>query len=153
MLVLGVVLIAGVAVSKLRSTTVNAPATDDELVLDRVWIDHIPRHDKDVVQAFVALTEQPFGVFAAPSQWKGSYEVFRHETHAGELRIIYPQTNEREQVTSKARRCTEKGMDYCLELEGSSRGVKRYYSKQGWEIDGDLATARLKIEALAHPKH
>ena len=150
MLVLGVVLVAAVSVSKLRSTDMIAPATDDDLVLDRIWMDHIPRHDKDIFQVFLALTEQPFGVFQASSQWQGNFEIFRYEAHGGELRIIYPQTNDREQVQSKARRCNEQGMDFCLELEGSSRGVKRYYSKKGWEIDGDLATARLKVEALAH---
>ena len=30
--------------------------------------------------------------------------------------------------------CRERGMDYCLELTGASRGVKRYRSKEGWEI-------------------
>jgi hypothetical protein len=27
-------------------------------------------------------------------------------------------------------------MDFCLELDGASRGVKRYYSREGWEIRG-----------------
>ena len=25
-------------------------------------------------------------------------------------------------------------MDYCLEMSGGSRGVKRYYSRRGWEV-------------------
>jgi hypothetical protein len=38
-------------------------------------------------------------------------------------------------------------MDYCLELEGSSHGVKRYYSREGWEIGSmrDLDAMRAKL--------
>ena len=49
-------------------------------------------------------------------------------------------------------------MDFCLELEGSSRGVKKYYSREGWEIGtvrditdveitGDSATAGVLASA------
>lgn len=148
-LVLGVVVVAVISVWKLRSTdAVVQPKTDDDLVLDRIWIDHLPRNDKDVFQVFLAITEQPFGVFQASSQWKGAYEIFRYEAHGDELRIIYPQTNDREKVKAKARRCSENKMDYCLEIEGSSRGVKKYYSQKGWEIDGELAAARDQVDAL-----
>jgi hypothetical protein len=38
-------------------------------------------------------------------------------------------------------------MDYCLEIEGASRGVKRYYSREGWEVgsvrDIDAVTRKL----------
>jgi hypothetical protein len=151
-LVLGVVVIAVVSVWKLRSTDAvvqpQSSATDGDLVLDRIWIDHIPRNDKDVMQVFLAITEQPFGVFQAASQWKGAYEIFRYEAHGDEMRLVYPQSNEREKLKVKARRCTEKGMDFCLELEGSSRGVKKYYSQKGWEVDGELAAARDQIDAV-----
>ena len=147
-LVLGVVVVAVVSVWKLRATDVAQPKADGDLVLDRVWLDHLPRNDKDVFQVFLAITEQPFGVFQAASQWTGKYEIFRYEAHGDEMRIIYPQTNDREKVTAKARRCSEQGMDYCLEIEGSSRGVKKYYSQKGWEIDGDVAAARDRVDAL-----
>ncbi|HEY5934657.1 MAG TPA: hypothetical protein VIU61_08480 [Kofleriaceae bacterium] len=147
-LVLGVVVVAVVSVWKLRATDVVQPKTDGDLVLDRVWLDHLPTHDKDVFQIFLAITEQPFGVFQASSQWTGKYEIFRYESHGDEMRIIYPQNNDREKVKVKARRCSEQGMDYCLEIEGSSRGVKKYYSQKGWEIDGELAAARDRVDAL-----
>lgn len=121
----------------LGSSSSEQPAVNDseKLVLDRIWIDHIPRNERDTIQVFAAITEEPFGVFQAASTWKGNYELFRYEAKGNELRIVYPQNNDRETVKHNARRCSENGMDFCLELSGGSRGVKRYYSRKGWEIE------------------
>jgi hypothetical protein len=119
------------------STDTPAPVVNDgeQLVLDRIWIDHIPKNDRDTIQVFAAISEEPFGVFQAASSWKGNYELFRYEPSGNQLKIVYPQTNDRETVKHNARRCSENQMDFCLELSGGSRGVKRYYSRKGWEIE------------------
>jgi hypothetical protein len=41
-------------------------------------------------------------------------------------------------------------MDYCLELSGASRGVKRYYSRKGFEIGASASVedARALVDAL-----
>ena len=115
----------------------------EQLTLDRIWIDHIPRNERDTIQVFAAITEEPFGVFQAASQWKGAHELFRYEGHGNELRIIYPQNNDRDSVKHKASRCNEGSFDFCLELSGNSRGVKRYYSRKGWEIENVHSQAEL----------
>ncbi|MBX3156641.1 MAG: hypothetical protein KF773_11615 [Deltaproteobacteria bacterium] len=147
-------MVAVVSLWKLRggggSSSDEATVNDSNLVLDRIWIDHIPKNDRDTINVFVAITEEPFGVFQAASQWKGQFELFRYEAHGNEIRILYPQTNEREKVKTRATKCDERQMDYCLELDGATRGVKKYYSRKGWEIDRN-ATAeqvRSKVEAL-----
>ena len=125
-------------------------ATHANLALDRVWIDHMPKHDRDTIQVFVAITEEPFGIFQATSQWKGSFELFRYESHGNEFRIMYGQTGEREKVTTSATKCSKKDWDYCLELDGASRGVKSYYSREGWEIDGAASVddIRVRIDSI-----
>lgn len=125
----------------------TAAQTDDRLALDRIWIDHVPRNDRDTFQIFAAITQEPFGLFQAASQWKGAYELFRYEAHGNEMRLVYPQTGDREKVKVSARACTEKGFDYCLELSGASRGVKRYYSLEGWVIDGARTAADIERRA------
>ena len=85
---------------------------------------------------FAALTEQPIGVFQSASQFKGDYELFTYQVSGDVLRLVYPQTDDKEKVKARAWACREDGMDYCLELKGASRGVRRYRSKRGWEIGG-----------------
>jgi len=125
---------------------------DDDLVLDRIWIDHMPVHDRDQVSAFVAITDEPIGVFQTASSWRGHFEMFRYEAHGDELRILYPQDERREHVRAKARPCSESGFDYCLELDGASRGARRYYSREGWELGGASRPdqIRARIDAALH---
>lgn len=129
-----------------RWTRGAAPAqpTDASLTRDRLWIDHVPRNDRDMVQVFIAISDEAIGVFHSGSQWKQVSELFRYEGHGDELRVLYPQTGERERVEATARACRERDMDYCLELSGNSRGVKRYYSRKGWEIGGEHTRAQLE---------
>jgi hypothetical protein len=88
------------------------------------------------------------GGFHAGSQWKGSYEFFRYKVSGDQLRVTYLQTNEQETIKVRAWECKERGMDYCLELRGASRGVKRYRSKTGWEIGGATRPEQL-LERIA----
>jgi hypothetical protein len=132
------VVVVAVAVGALWSARRGHPSADapQRLFADRIWIDHVPRGERDTIQVFAAVSEHSIGVFHAASQWRGRYEMFRYEAHGGELRLVYPHTGERDTVQTRARRCNEQGMDFCLELDGASRGVKRYYSREGWEING-----------------
>lgn len=149
---LGLAVISAVtyAAWNLRGGSDDPQPSQDNVVLDRLWIDHMPRNDRDVIQVFVAITEQPFGIFQATSQWKGAFELFQYEAHGGELRIVYGQTGEREKVKARASKCSEKGMDFCLQLDGASRGVKKYYSMEGWEIDhaATIEDIRARVDAL-----
>jgi hypothetical protein len=139
---------AGYGVYRWQSDGPAAQAkTDDDLITDRLWIDHLPRNDKDMIQIFAAITEEPIGIFQATSQWKGEFELFRYEKNGNELRVVFPQTGTKDRVKAKATRCDQRGMDFCLELEGSSRGVKKYYSREGWEI-GNVKDADVLLRKL-----
>jgi hypothetical protein len=148
LLVLVVVSAVGVGAWRWHSTPADS-GSDAHLVQDRIWIDHVPKNDRDTFQVFLALTEQPVGIYQKTSAWQGSFEIFRYEMHGGELRVIFPQNGDRETVRAKARTCSEAGMDYCLELSGGTRGAKRYYSRKGWEV-GSLADEQTKLDELAH---
>ena len=126
------------------------PADGTKLMADRIWIDHIPRNERDIVNVFAAISEHSIGVFNATSAWRGNFEGFRYEASGGDLRVVYPQTGDRERITVNARRCNDGQMDFCLELDGASRGVKKYYSREGWEIDRarDLDAVKQRIETV-----
>lgn len=111
---------------------------DSKLVRNRIWIDHIPTSQTDKVNAFAVLTKEArrpaIGAFHKASQWEGQFEAFLYELGGNELRAVFPQNGDRETIKLDARACSESRFDYCLDVEGSKRGVKRYYSKKGWEI-------------------
>jgi hypothetical protein len=109
----------------------------------------MPKDDRDTINVFAAITDEPIGIFQATSVWKGAFELFRYE-NAGDGKIVfmYPQTRDKERGAYRARTCSEKGFDYCLELDGNSRGVKRYFSQKGWEIRG-TSQIESKVRALA----
>ena len=113
----------------------HAPAHTTVDVRDRVWIDHLPRNDRDTINIFALLTQQPVGVFQATSGWKGAFEAFRYEKQGNEVRAVFPQTGDREKITVSECPCDVRGMDYCLEVSGSARGVKKYYSRKDWIIE------------------
>jgi len=152
LLVLALLGTAGYTTYRVTRSSV-APTDGASLALDRIWLDHLPVSETDTVQVFVALTEQPFGVFQQASMWRGAHELFQYEKDGGKLRIEYPQTGEKETARLTATRCSERGMDFCLEITGASRGVKRYYSKKGWEIDRmkSLGQVQPHIDALLAP--
>jgi len=60
----------------------------------------------------------------------------------------FPQTRSDDRVVYSAGACKARGFDYCLELRGTSRGVKRYYSKRGWEVSGGLTAARAEAQLI-----
>ena len=124
-----------------------AVAHDDSLVVDRIWLDHLPRNDRDTINVFVALDGDSFGAFQAASAWHGVFDAFKFEQDGDQLRLVFPHDGVREKVRARARRCNEGGMDFCLELTGSSHGVKRYYSKKEWgpahSVDEGLAKLHL----------
>ena len=143
LLALSLVAIVGIVGWRMR-----APHETQDLAADRLWIDHIPRGERDIVNLFVLLDHEAIGVFQKMSAWTGAYEGFRYEANGGQLRIVYPQTGDREKIRVRASACKEEGMDYCLEIQGASRGVKRYYSRKGWEIDSREA-AEKRVDELA----
>ena len=122
-------------------------------VANRVWIERLPASDRDAVDALIVIDDEDndlaAGVFQRSSVWQGRYEIFTFERDGDRLALTFPQTGTHETVQARARRCNERGMDYCLELTGSSRGVTRYVSKKGWELgDHDLRAARAHADAL-----
>ncbi len=146
-----VALVSTAAFATHRWTRSDAPApaaAQEQLAINRIWIDHIPTNERDTIQVFAAISEESVGLFQAVSSWKGAYELFTFEAHGNEIRVRYPHTGDRETIKASARACSEKQMDYCLELTGNSRGVKKYYSRKGWEIDGAMTADQLDERAL-----
>jgi hypothetical protein len=121
------------------------------LAFDRVWIDHLPRGERDLVEVFVALDDYAIGQFIVASRWTGKYDAFQYEAHDDELRAVFPQTGQREQLTLRAKKCEGTvAFDFCLEIAGSNHGVKRYYSQEDWIIERG-ADLDARVKAIVAP--
>lgn len=137
-----------------RDAAHDGGAHDAKLLQDRVWLERLPKHDKDRVEVFVALSAKkggrqgPVGAFEKISMWEGHFQAFRYESDGPTMRVIFPQTGATETLTVKATRCKEADMDFCLDISGNGRGAHRYYSRRGMEIRS-LDEAEATIRSLA----
>ena len=137
-LVLGLILVAVATMTWRARTQHDAP--EAKLLFDRFWIDHEPRAPKEQFLALFVNGEHPFGHFAVRTVWTGQWEgVHYHITprEEGTIDFLFGATHEIQRVHYTARRCAENGFDFCLELQGTSRGTRHYYSKKEWVVKSD----------------
>jgi len=126
------------------------PTVESIKATDRIWIDHMPKSETDMIHIFAAITEEPMGIFQSTSMWKGNHELFVYEAHGDTIRAVYPQDRSKEELKVSAKECSEvRDMDYCLEIKGASRGAKKYYSRKGWEIDTAMNADEIALRGKA----
>jgi hypothetical protein len=147
-LALGMILLAGVG---LGWRALRSDAPDPKLIFDRFWVDHEPRSPDEKFQPFFINSDFPFGRFVVRNMWRGQFEEFHYHVipkQDGVLDLLFGSTREIQRIRYTAQPCHESGFDYCLDITGTSRGVKRYYSKKEWgqahSVDEGLA--RLHLE-------
>ena len=54
---------------------------------DRVWLDHIPRSEREKFNMFIMLDEESIGLYQHASMWEGAYEAFRFEADGNKVRM------------------------------------------------------------------
>lgn len=118
-------------------------------VYNRLWIDHFPETEREVFHVFFATTPEGIGQFAQETIWHGEHERFRFSASPGEIRAVFPWTNDHETIKVEAKKCDAEGFDYCLEMSGASRGVKKYYSRKEW---GQRGLDEIRAQLLPQSK-
>jgi hypothetical protein len=133
-LILAVMLAAVVGVAW---RTVTRDADEPKLLFDRVWVDHQPRDPAERFQALWVNGERPFGHFASRTMWLGQWEFFHYHViprEDGVMDFLFGATREQQRVRYTVRSCNDNGFDLCLDITGSSRGARHYYSKKEWRL-------------------
>jgi hypothetical protein len=128
---IAVIVLAGVLGWRLLGRP-SAAKTPSKLAFDRLWVDHMPASEDDAIHALVLPTGGP-AAFAEQSRWHADVQRFRFDVDGDTLRAVFPWTNTRETITVNATECREPGgMDFCLDVTGSTHLQQRYYSRTGW---------------------
>ncbi|PRP91824.1 hypothetical protein ENSA5_52620 [Enhygromyxa salina] len=111
-----------------------------EHAVNQVWIDHIPRDDRDMIKHFVLIDHRDgqFGSVGRSSQWRHSIEVFRWRLQHNTLNLFFPQERQRGEVKVRTWRCEGEApapFELCLELTNKSGHSLVLYSRDDWKIE------------------
>ena len=127
----------------------SAAITGDEakqLLIDRNWLDRMPETERDRLHVYRFVPNMGGGVYQDRTLYKGTFELFRFEATADEIRFDLPETGDH--VTSPYTIEAVDGpapFDIKLTIPGDPRGPKVYF---GWRAetdrDGMLLEQRLR---------
>jgi hypothetical protein len=124
---------------------------DPSMLLDRIWIDGIPEGYTDYMNVFVALGEQPIGVFQKASSYRLEAELFQFRREGGKMAVIFPQTSTKKSFSYKISYCDDlPPFDLCLDIDKNPwGGPRRYYGDSEETLDAALALYRRLLPAGA----
>lgn len=131
--------VCGFGAWKLGSALLGGEAAGTDHVVNQLWIDHVPRDDRDMLTHLVVLDhpQGKFGAVGRSSQWRHMIEVFKWELSGDRLRLFFPQERARGEVRVKTWRCEGEApapFELCMELTNPEGQSMRLYSREDWKI-------------------
>jgi hypothetical protein len=122
---------------------------DDEarkVLLNRNWIEHMPETERDRFHVYRFVPSMGGGVFQDRTIFKGTFELFKFETAADEIRFDLLETHQK--IVSKFRIEEVDGpepFDLKLTIAADPRGPQVYYGMRSeTDTDGTKLEARLR---------
>src|SRR5256885_1376837 len=115
----------------------HASRTHNDLLIDRNWIDRMPRTDRDKLHVYRFVPSMGGGVFQDRTLYKGVFELFHFSAKGDELHFVLPETHQ--DIVSKFRIEDVDGpepFDLKLTIEADPRGPSVYYGMRS-ETDRD----------------
>lgn len=131
----------------------DTPSPGQALLVNRLWIDHIPRSERDMTTQLLFLDQdgERIGGVIRASHWRHLMEMFRWEHRSGGLALEFPQVGRTIPVNAQARECKDapKPLDLCLDVSFLGQRA-RLFSKKGWKTE-DMADVDALLAALIDP--
>ena len=118
----------------------SAPSTaeqglGDELV-NRIWIDRLPKSATEKINVFVMIDDPQVGAFQTTSAYEGDFTVFEwRQGESGKIRVFMLQTEKTHKIRARVSNKDCGRFDLCMKLKGAPRGPKGYFSMSDWVID------------------
>jgi len=114
-----------------------------KLLIDRNWIDVMPRQKEDRLHVFRFVPKMGGGVYQDRNVYKGEFELFMFKAQKGELTLRFPDRSETYKTGFKIERVDgPEPFDLKLTLDRSPRGPRVYYSVEAQTGDLDALLAR-----------
>jgi hypothetical protein len=136
-------ILAGLAiffVASCSSSSSDAPDQQWALVQNHIYIDHLPKNERDMVKhiAFVDHEEYgKFGVRGQGSRFRFFNDVLKWQRNGNRIVSKVLQTGDDVKATFRAWKCkgdAPRPLDLCLELKEGDRTM-RFYSNHEWIIE------------------
>lgn len=138
--------IAALAACSAKSSSVS-DADARHLLIDRNWIDHMPKTDRERLHVYRFVPTMGGGVFQDRTLYKGTFELFKFDVDGDHLTFDLPETHERvrsqfhiEKVDGPA------PFDLKLTVWSDPRGPSVYYGMRA-ETDRDGAALEQRLHA------
>jgi hypothetical protein len=117
-----------------------------KVLLDRNWIEHMPQTERDRFHVYRFVPSMGGGVFQDRTIFKGTFELFKFETAADEIRFDLLETHDK--IVSKFRIEEVDGpkpFDLKLTINADPRGPQVYYGiRAETDRDGSKLEAALR---------
>lgn len=120
------------------------------LLIDRNWIDEMPKGDRDRLHVFRFIPQMGGGVYQDRTIYAGSFELFRFDATGEEIRFYLPHQREHAQAQYRIdvlQPGEKEGFDLRLRLDKSPRGPATYY---GWRSENQRSLADLDRSLAEH---
>jgi hypothetical protein len=118
------------------------------LLLDRNWIDQMPKTHRDRLHVFRFVPTMGGGVFQDRTLFRGTFELFTFENTGSEIRFHLPETGEKVRAAYTIETIDGPApFDLRLSIPESPRGPKVYYGvraetdRSGAALEARLQTA------------
>lgn len=120
-------------------------------VTDQLWIDHMPKHDRELLHMLAAFThagdETNIGFIRFGSRWHAQFDGFRFDKTGEDLAVEFPQNSWRATWHTKVSRCSVGQFTLCLEIT-APRGTFHYFSRDEWKVRDEAAERALEAKLL-----
>jgi hypothetical protein len=125
---------------KLGSALLSDEAQGTEHTVNQLWIDHVPRDDRDMITHMVMLDhpQGKFGAVGRSSQWRHIINVFKWNLEGDKLGLFFPQDRARGQFTVKTWDCAGEApapFELCMKLTNDKGNSWTLYSREDWHIE------------------
>lgn len=133
---------------KLGSALLGDQAQGTKRAVNQLWIDHVPKDDRDMITHFVLIDhrEGKFGAIGHSSQWRHMIDVFKWQLDGSTLGLYFPQDQARGEVTIATWECAGEApapFDLCMKMTNKQGRSWTLYSRDEWQIDPGEASESL----------